>query len=109
MPRCATLPNTAETERRTAPRCCQPPRKGAPDDQQHPAYPADRRRLRVTATAVLAAIGAVTLILTAATRIPAALTEFLSACVGTVKAARELHTAFTNSPKPRRGTSRRSV
>lgn len=51
----------------------------------------------MTATAVLAAIGAVTLILTAATRIPAALTEFLSACTGTVKAARELHTAFTNS------------
>lgn len=63
----------------------------------------------MTATAVLAAIGAVTLILTAATRIPAALTEFLSACAGTVKAARELHTAFTNPPKPRRRTSRRSA
>ena len=63
----------------------------------------------MTATAVLATIGAVVLILTAATRIPAALTEFLSACSGTVKAARELRTALTHPPTQRRGTSRRSA
>jgi hypothetical protein len=61
----------------------------------------------VTVTAVLAAIGAVTLILTAAARIPAALTDFLRACAGTVKAARELYTALINPPVPDRGARRR--
>jgi hypothetical protein len=59
----------------------------------------------VTATAVLAAIGAVTLILTAATRIPAALTDFLRACTTTVKAARELHTALTKPSAARTGNT----
>jgi hypothetical protein len=46
-------------------------------------------------TVILAAIGGTTLILTAAARIPAALAEFLRACISVVTAARELRTALS--------------
>jgi hypothetical protein len=64
----------------------------------------------VTTTAILAVIGATTVILTAAARIPAALAEFLRACILVAAAARELRTALarsapatlTGTPKTRR-------
>jgi hypothetical protein len=46
-------------------------------------------------TAILAVIGGITLILTAAARVPAALAEFLRACIVVAAAARELRTALT--------------
>ena len=49
----------------------------------------------MTTTAILAVIGGITLILTAAARIPAALAEFLRACILVATAARELRTALT--------------
>jgi hypothetical protein len=48
----------------------------------------------VTTTAILAVIGGITLILTAAARVPAALAEFLRACILVATAARELRTAL---------------
>ena len=51
----------------------------------------------MTTTEILAVIGGITLILTAATRIPAALAEFLRACIAVATAARELRTALTKS------------
>jgi hypothetical protein len=45
-------------------------------------------------TAILAVIGGITLILTTAARIPAALAEFLRACILVAAAARELRTAL---------------
>ena len=44
----------------------------------------------MTTTAILAVIGGITVILTAAARIPAALAEFLRACILVVAAARDL-------------------
>jgi hypothetical protein len=52
----------------------------------------------VTTTEILAVIGGITVILTAATRIPAALAEFLRACILAATAARELRTALTRPP-----------
>lgn len=49
----------------------------------------------MTTTEILAVIGGITLILTAAARIPAALAEFLRACILVATAARELRTALT--------------
>lgn len=49
----------------------------------------------MTVTVILAVIGAVTVILTAAARIPAALADFLRACVPAAAAARELCAALT--------------
>lgn len=49
----------------------------------------------MTTTAILAVIGGITLILTAAARIPAALAEFLRACILVATAAQELRTALT--------------
>ena len=49
----------------------------------------------MTTTEILAVIGGITLILTAAARIPAALAEFLRACILVTTAARELRTALT--------------
>jgi hypothetical protein len=49
----------------------------------------------MTTTGILAVIGGITLILTAATRIPAALAEFLRACILVAAAARDLRTALT--------------
>lgn len=49
----------------------------------------------MTTTEILAAIGGITLILTAAARIPAALAEFLRACIIVTTAVRELRTALT--------------
>jgi hypothetical protein len=49
----------------------------------------------MTTTEILAVIGGITLILTAAARIPAALAEFLRACILVTTAARELCTALT--------------
>jgi hypothetical protein len=49
----------------------------------------------VTTTEILAAIGGITLILTAAARVPAALAEVLRACILVASAARELRTALT--------------
>lgn len=46
-------------------------------------------------TEILAAIGGTTLILTAAVRVPAALAEFLRACLLMATAARELHAVLT--------------
>jgi hypothetical protein len=60
----------------------------------------------VTTTAILAFIGVITLVLTAATRIPSALTDFLRACTGTVKAARELGNTLRGRPAGGRSTSR---
>jgi len=50
----------------------------------------------MTMTEILAVIGGITLILTAAARIPAALAEFLRACILVVTAARDFRTALTN-------------
>jgi hypothetical protein len=49
----------------------------------------------MTTTEILAVIGGITLILTAAARIPAALAEFLRACIPLAAAAREIRTALT--------------
>lgn len=49
----------------------------------------------MSTTAILAVIGGTTLILTAAARVPAALAEFLRACILVANAARELRTAVT--------------
>jgi hypothetical protein len=49
----------------------------------------------VTTTEILAVIGGMTLILTAAARVPAAVAEFLRACVLVAVAARELRAAIT--------------
>jgi hypothetical protein len=49
----------------------------------------------VSTTAILAVIGGTTLILTAAARVPAALAEFLRACILVATAARELRAAIT--------------
>ena len=49
----------------------------------------------MTTTGILAVIGGITLILTAAARIPAALAEFLRACILVATAVRELRTALT--------------
>jgi hypothetical protein len=49
----------------------------------------------MTTTEILAVIGGITLILTATARIPAALAEFLRACILVATAARELRTALT--------------
>lgn len=56
---------------------------------------AGERPQQMTMTEILAVIGGITLILTAATRIPAALAEFLRACILVATAVRELHTALT--------------
>ena len=65
----------------------------------------------MTTTATLAVIGGITLILTDAARIPAALAEFLRACTLVAVAARELSTALAQHPldapgsrKPKRGS-----
>lgn len=47
----------------------------------------------VTTTEILAVIGGTTLVLTAAARVPAALAEFLRACILVTTAARELRAA----------------
>jgi hypothetical protein len=44
---------------------------------------------------ILAVIGGITVILTAATKIPAALAEFLRACILVADAARDLRAAIT--------------
>ena len=49
----------------------------------------------MTTTEILAVIGGITLILTAAARIPAALAEFLRACILVTTAVGELRTALT--------------
>ena len=49
----------------------------------------------MTTTEILAVIGGITLILTAAAHIPAALAEFLRACISVTTAAREIRTAVT--------------
>ena len=59
-----------------------------------PCPAADERPRPVTTTAILAVIGGITLILTAAARVPAALAEFLRACILVAAAARELRTAL---------------
>jgi len=48
----------------------------------------------MTTTEILAVIGGITLILTAAARIPAALAEFIQACILVANAARELRNAI---------------
>ena len=54
----------------------------------------------MTTTEILAVIGGITVILTAAARIPAALAEFLRACTLAATAAREFHAALTRAPSP---------
>lgn len=49
----------------------------------------------MTTTEILAVIGGITLILTAAARVPAALAEFLRACILVATAIRELRAAIT--------------
>jgi hypothetical protein len=56
---------------------------------------AGERPRPVTTTAILALIGGITLILTAAARVPAALAEFLRACILVATAACELRVAIT--------------
>jgi hypothetical protein len=54
----------------------------------------------MTVTEILAVIGGITLILTAAVRIPAALAEFLRACILVADAARDLRAALArHSPR----------
>ena len=65
------------------------------DSSTRPMPAAGGRPRSMTTTAILAAIGGITLILTAAARIPAALAEFLRACISVTAAARELRTAVT--------------
>ena len=48
----------------------------------------------ITTTEILAVIGGITLVLTAAARVPAALAEFLRACILVAAAARELRAAL---------------
>lgn len=55
----------------------------------------------MTMTEVLAVIGSIALILTAAARIPAALAEFLRACILVAAAARDLRTALSKRTPPR--------
>lgn len=50
----------------------------------------------VTTTEILAVIGGTTLVLTAAARVPAALAEFLRACILVASAARELRAALAS-------------
>lgn len=50
----------------------------------------------VTTTGILAVIGGTTLVLTAAARVPAALAEFLRACILATSAARELRAALAS-------------
>ncbi|WP_333736772.1 hypothetical protein [Streptomyces sp. IBSBF 2806] len=98
LPVCAIDPNTAATEQRTLATCCRPLLKGERGDQQRyqlPPHPAAGERPRpMTTTVILAMIGGITLILTAAARIPPALEEFLRACIPVATALREVHTAF---------------
>ncbi|MQY08884.1 hypothetical protein [Actinomadura macrotermitis] len=51
-------------------------------------------------TTVLAGLAAAVLIVGAAARIPAALADFLRACLPVVHAARELHHALTHPDAP---------
>jgi hypothetical protein len=89
------------------------PLEGEPGDKQHPPErpvpTAGRRPQPVTTTAILAVIGVVTVILTAAARIPAALAEFLRACVIAAAAARELRTALTGRPPVKTPDPRRNA
>jgi hypothetical protein len=67
---------------------------------------AGERPRPMTMTEILAVIGGITLILTAAARIPAALAEFLRACILVAIAARELRTALTKrAPRDEFGKS----
>lgn len=96
---CAVYANAAATERRTAARCwCPAPWKEYPGDEQSPSHrparPAGERPRMVTTTEILAVIGGTTLVLTAAARVPAALAEFLRACILVATAARELRAAL---------------
>lgn len=52
----------------------------------------------MTTTAILAVIGGTAVILTAAARVPAALAEFLKACILAAAAFRELRDAITKRP-----------
>lgn len=54
----------------------------------------------MTTTEILAMIGGITLVLTAAARIPAALAEFLQACILVTITARELRAALTGHAPP---------
>ena len=83
------------------------PLKGAPGDQQHHSHRAAEERLRVvTTTEILAVIGGAALVLTAAARVPAALAEFLRACVLVTTAVRELRAALTkHGDRPGAGDS----
>jgi hypothetical protein len=64
-----------------------------------PARSAGERPRMVTTTEILAVIGGTTLVLTAAARLPAALAEFLRACILVATAARELRAALAE-PDP---------
>jgi hypothetical protein len=48
----------------------------------------------ITTTEILAVVGGITLVLTAAARVPAALAEFLRACILVATAAREFRAAL---------------
>ena len=66
--------------------------------------------MTMTMTQILAAIGGMTLTLTAAARIPAALAEFLRACILVAAAAHELRTALTKrAPRNDSGQARNPV
>lgn len=56
---------------------------------------AGERSRTVTTTSILAVIGGITVILTTAARVPAALAEFVRACIVVATAARELRIVLT--------------
>lgn len=76
--------------------------EGEHGDQQHDQLPrptrAAERSRPMTMTTILATIGGITVILTAAARIPAALAEFLRGCVLVVAALRQLGAAWNDRP-----------
>jgi len=70
--------------------------EGEPDGQQYPAPHArsSAKAAAMTVTTILAIIGGIALVLTAAARIPTALAELLRASIQLVAAARELRNAL---------------
>jgi hypothetical protein len=99
MPLRIIYASTTATERRTPASCCYLPLEGESGEKQPPTTrpmptPSDKPRPMST-TSILAVMGGITVILTAAVRIPAALAEFLRACILVAAAARELRAALT--------------
>lgn len=78
--------------------------KEYPGDEQrlsaHPMRATGGKPHMVITTEILAVIGGITLVLTAAVRVPAALAEFLQACILAATTARELRAALRPTQVP---------